>query len=182
MRHFLLALGVGLLILVSFWLEVVGKFRLAYGLRFLTVMGYLSGLVPWWQASTKGSFVWCLRFGLGAFVSALLFIACFPAWRLPFIHLGFGIGLALITLVVASRVVLGHRDGLTAMEGKRRWFLWVFGLVFVGITSRMIGDFIPRILVSHYNYGALFWALGVLIWARRTLRRGEGLPEGANAK
>ncbi len=170
LRQFWGSLAVGLVILGSFWLELLGQFRVAYGLRFIAVTIYLSRLVPWWQAPKKGSFVWCLRFGLGSFVAALLFVASFPEWRLPFIHLGFGIGLALISFVVGSRVVLGHRDELIAMEGRQKWMLWVFGLVFVGITSRMIGDFIPRILVSHYNYGALFWGFGAILWWYRLMR------------
>ena len=165
--HMLLAFAVGLVVLGSFWWEIEGAFRLAYSVRFVIVVGYLTWLVPWHCALVKGTFSWALRFGLGCFVGGILLIACFPEWRVPFMHLSLGIGLVLISLVVASRVVLGHREQLDRMSGKQRWFVWVVALIFVGVTSRMIGDFIPKILISHYNYGALFWGLGVLLWARR---------------
>jgi uncharacterized protein involved in response to NO len=162
---------VGLVVIGTFFLEVRGFFEWAYSLRFLAVMGYLTWQIPWHKAKSRGTFVWGLQVGLGSFVAGILLIACFPEWRLPFLHLGLGIGLVMITIVVASRVVLGHSDRLVEMEGRQRWFAWVFGLIFVGVTSRMIGDFIPKILISHYNYGALFWGLGLIIWAYRLLRR-----------
>lgn len=169
--QFCAATLVGFVVVGSFFLEVKGAFVWAYSFRFVAVMGYLSWQVPWHQATEKGTFVWGLQIGLGLFVAGILLIACFPEWRLPFLHLGLGIGLVMITIVVASRVVLGHTDRLVEMEGRQRWFAWVFGLIFLGVTSRMIGDFIPKILISHYNYGALFWGIGLIFWAYRLLVR-----------
>ena len=169
--QFLVSILVGLVVVGSFFVEVRGLFGLAYSVRFLAIMGYLSWQIPWHQATLKGTFVWGLQVGLGLFVVGILLIACFPEWRLPFLHLGLGIGLVMITLVVATRVVMGHSDRLVEMEGRQRWFAWVFGLIFLGVTSRMIGDFIPKILISHYNYGALFWGLGMIYWAYRVLRK-----------
>jgi uncharacterized protein involved in response to NO len=162
---------VGLVVIGTFFLEVRGLFVWAYSLRFLAVVGYLTWQVPWHHATVKGTFIWGLQVGLGSFVAGILLIACFPEWRLPFLHLALGIGLVMITIVVASRVVLGHSDRLVEMEGRQRWFAWVFGLIFLGVTSRMIGDFIPKILISHYNYGALFWGVGLIFWAYKLLRR-----------
>ena len=169
--HMLLACLVGAIVLNSFWYELEGSYRLAYSMRFLTVGAYVTWHVPWHRALGKGTFPWSLRFGVASFIGGILLVAGFPEWRVPFVHLSFGIGLALISLVVASRVVFGHRERLERMAGKQAWFVWVVGLIFVGVTSRMIGDFIPKILISHYNYGALFWGLGVLLWARRLFWR-----------
>src|SRR6266498_5921626 len=34
-----------------------------------------------------------------------------------------------------------------------------------GMATRISGDFWPKILASHYIYGALIWIAGVLLWA-----------------
>lgn len=172
-HQFSMALVAALFFFISCWIEVKGHFVLAYALRFLAVMLYLTWVVPWPVARERGHFVRGLQVGLGALVGGLLLAACFPIWRLAFIHLTLGIGLVLVTLVVASRVLLGHRDRLGDMEGRQRWFLWVVVAIVVGVSSRMIGDMLPRIMVSHYNYGALFFAIGLLYWAKRLLWAGS---------
>ena len=35
----------------------------------------------------------------------------------------------------------------------------------LGLTSRIVGDFLPRIMGTHYNYGAFTWIAGALLWA-----------------
>jgi hypothetical protein len=39
----------------------------------------------------------------------------------------------------------------------------------LGMATRLSGDLWPRLLVSHYSYGALLWVLGVLIWGLKVL-------------
>jgi uncharacterized protein involved in response to NO len=42
-------------------------------------------------------------------------------------------------------------------------------LMLVAMATRISGDFWPNIMVSHYNYGAIFWAAGVLLWSWKVL-------------
>ena len=42
-------------------------------------------------------------------------------------------------------------------------------MMLFGVSSRMIGDFIPKILITHYNYGALCWGIGLLVWAWKVI-------------
>ena len=37
------------------------------------------------------------------------------------------------------------------------------------MATRISGDFWPKILASHYTYGALFWIAGALVWAGKVL-------------
>ena len=168
-RQFWMASLVGGAVLVSFWIELTGQLRGAYGIRFASVTAYLASQVPWYRVPAVGSFPWVLRVGLSLLVLGLLLVAGFPAWRVAWLHLSLGIGLVLITLTVASRVVCGHGDCLERMSGRQRWFVWVFGFVVVGLTSRMIGDFLPRIMVTHYVYGAVFFTVAVLYWSVKML-------------
>jgi hypothetical protein len=34
-----------------------------------------------------------------------------------------------------------------------------------GMATRISGDFWPKVLASHYTYGAVLWIAGVLLWA-----------------
>jgi hypothetical protein len=38
-----------------------------------------------------------------------------------------------------------------------------------GMTTRISGDFWPKIMASHYIYGAILWIAGVLVWAAYVL-------------
>ncbi len=163
-RQFGIAAGAGGLVLLTFWIELQGRFVVAYQLRFWVVVGYLTWQVPWHQARPGSSVGNSLRFGLGCVGAGLLLVSCFPAWRVAFLHLSLGIGFVLVALMVGARVVFGHGDRLPALDGKRRWIRWVLGLIVVAVTSRMIGDWIPKIMVSHYVYGAIFWSAAVVIW------------------
>jgi hypothetical protein len=33
------------------------------------------------------------------------------------------------------------------------------------MATRVTGDFWPKIMASHYTYGAVIWIAGVLLWA-----------------
>lgn len=39
------------------------------------------------------------------------------------------------------------------------------GLMLFGMATRISGDFWPKVLVSHYTYGAILWIAGVLVWS-----------------
>jgi uncharacterized protein involved in response to NO len=43
------------------------------------------------------------------------------------------------------------------------------GLMLFGMATRISGDFWPKIMASHYIYGAIIWIAGVLLWSSYTL-------------
>ncbi len=75
----------------------------------------------------------------------------------------------MVTLSIASRVVLRHAGRNDVLMGKKGWFVIAIVMLLLGVTSRMIGDFVPKILVTHYNYGALCWGIGLLVWAWKVI-------------
>ena len=80
-------------------------------------------------------------------------------------HLTLVGGFAVITFVVATRVVFGHSGNGALLKGRNRWLLVAVGLMLFGMATRISGDFWPKVLTSHYTYGALLWIAGVLLWA-----------------
>jgi uncharacterized protein involved in response to NO len=61
--------------------------------------------------------------------------------------------------------VFGHSGNLDLLKGRNRWLLIAVGLMWLGMATRVSGDFWPKVLVSHYIYGAILWIAGVLLWA-----------------
>ena len=46
-----------------------------------------------------------------------------------------------------------------------------------GMATRISGDIWPRVLVSHYSYGAVLWVLGTLVWAIKVLPKTRTLDQ-----
>lgn len=166
-----LAALVGLLVVVSFVLEAAGWFRLAHLLRVAPSAGWLLAAVPFHRRSdTRNALTLSLRIAFAGIVSGYLAIAAFPQFRIGLLHLTLAGGLALLTLVVATRVVFGHTGHAPQLSARNRWLLVAVGLMLLATTTRISGDFWPKIQRSHYIYGALFWSAGLLVWAWYVLR------------
>jgi hypothetical protein len=54
---------------------------------------------------------------------------------------------------------------MALLKGRNRWLWFAVGLMLLGMATRISGDFWPKILVTHYFYGALIWITGVILWA-----------------
>jgi uncharacterized protein involved in response to NO len=166
----LFALSVGLLIVGSFIIEVYGWYRSAYTLRFAAVAIYLLRTVPAHQMKTKGNAInGSLRIGLIMILLGLLSVVVWPGYRVALLHVLLVGGLGVVTMIVATRVVLGHSGNASMLSARNRWFWWATGLILLGMATRISGDFLPHIMISHYNYGVLCWAIGIGLWAWKVL-------------
>jgi hypothetical protein len=161
-----LALGVGLLIVASIFIELKGWVRTAHGLRFLTTLSYLAFEFPFRLApGFSNALGACLHIAFAALISGFLLIALFPQWRVGLLHLTLVGGFAVITFAVATRVLFGHSGNLEKLKGRNRWLLLAVGLMLFAMATRISGDFWPKIMASHYIYGAVLWVAGVSVWS-----------------
>jgi len=168
----LLALAAGLSVIISFVLEAKGWTRTAHGLRFVAASIYLVMEMPFRLGPERTNiFGFSVRVALVALLLGFLTIAIFPAYRVSLLHLTLIGGFSVITLTVATRVIFGHSGNLDRLKGRNRWMLVALGLMLFGMATRISGDFWPRILVSHYIYGAISWIAGVIIWSIYVLPR-----------
>ena len=85
------------------------------------------------------------------------------------LHLALAGGFAVLAFVVATRVVFGHSGNSAALKGRNRWLLAAIGLMWLGMATRISGDLWPKLMVSHYSYGAIAWIAGVLLWSAYVL-------------
>jgi uncharacterized protein involved in response to NO len=166
----LLALITGLAVLVSLALEAAGWFRLGHASRFLAVLVYWAVEMPFRAApGFKTAFGASLRIAFLMLLAGFLAVVVFPAYRVSLLHLTLIGGFAVITFIVATRVVFGHSGNIEKLGAPNRWLFLPIGLMLFGMATRISGDIWPHVLSSHYSYGAILWALGILAWAVKVL-------------
>jgi uncharacterized protein involved in response to NO len=165
-RKALLALGAGLLIIASIFIELAGWLRTAHALRFAVTLAYLALEFPFRRAPKFSNALGaCLWISFAALVAGFLLIALFPAARVGMLHLTLIGGFAVITFTVATRVLFGHSGNLERLKLSNKWLLLAVGLMLFGMATRISGDFWPKIMATHYSYGAAVWIAGVLVWS-----------------
>ena len=164
------ALCVGALIIKSFFLEARGRTRIGPALRFLATFAYIARELPIFRAAkARNAFNLVLTIAFVLLLAGFAFIALFPAFRISLLHLTLVGGFALITLAVATRVIFGHSGNLSLLARPNKWMIVAGGLMWFAMLTRISGDFWPKIMMSHYTYGAIVWLLGVLLWSWKVL-------------
>lgn len=165
-RKACLAFLFGAVIIGSFFMEVYGWVRGSHGIRFAAALIYLMLEFPFREApKTSNALGLSLRIAFAVLTAGLLAVALFPVYRVALLHLTLIGGFAIITFVVATRVVYGHGGYQVGLTARNRWLLIAVGLMLFAMATRISGDFWPKIMASHYIYGAIVWIAGVLLWA-----------------
>lgn len=161
---------VGGLVLFSFWLEVRGWVTAAYALRAAAAGGYLIRQLFLAGIGAKASAVarW-LRVALVLVVAGIALVALFPQVRVAWLHLTLAGGMSLVAWVVATRVLFGHSGQPQRLHGRNVWLSVAFALAISATLTRVTGELLPKIMVTHYSYGAVFWAISLAIWAWNVL-------------
>jgi uncharacterized protein involved in response to NO len=169
-RKALLAFVTGSVVIASFVLEAKGDFRWAHGIRFAACLVYLGLEFPFARAPKFSTALGAsLRLAFAILLAGFLTVAVFPEYRVGLLHLTLVGGFAVITFVVATRVVFGHSGNLQRLKSGNWWLIVSVGMMLFAMATRISGDFWPKIMASHYNYGALLWAAGVFLWAWKVL-------------
>ncbi len=160
----------GTAIIASFVLEVWGGIRLGHGLRFAAAGLYLFRQIPLYRSDGRRSTIaHSLRAGLLLILAGLLAITLLPTGRVALLHLTLASGLVIVTFVVATRVVFGHSGQGQRLHARNVWLVVALSLLFTATLTRITGDFVPKVLPTHYSYGALMWAAGAILWAWKVL-------------
>lgn len=91
-------------------------------------------------------------------------ICFFPEARIHLLHVVLVSGLGLMTLMIASRVILSHGHHGLEWEKSSKWlFVGALLLSLAGFT-RLSAGFAPHIYQSHLLYAAYTWIFGLLLW------------------
>lgn len=162
----LLALVIGLVIIGSFWLEATGWFRTGPAIRLAAAGFYLAWEVPVFRrTAVRNAPARILRLAFLLLLAGFLAIVFHPEYRISLLHMTLVGGFAIVTLIVATRVIFGHSGNLSLLDRPNRWLWIASGLMILAMATRISGDFWPKVLVSHYSYGAVTWVIAVILWA-----------------
>ncbi len=52
---------------------------------------------------------------------------------------------------------------------RRAGFAIAIGVMLFAMATRISGDFWPKIMATHYSYGAVLWIIAALLWAAFTV-------------
>jgi hypothetical protein len=55
------------------------------------------------------------------------------------------------------------------LKQKNWWLITAVGVMLFAMATRISGDFWPKIMATHYSYGAILWIIAVLFWAAYTI-------------
>lgn len=88
----------------------------------------------------------------------------FPNYRLESLHVLYVSGFALLTIMVASRVILAHGNYDLNLE-LRNWFIRIpVALIILAAATRVSAIFIEGSYEKHLAYAAVSFLIGVLMW------------------
>jgi len=169
-RRALFAASCGFFVLVTFVLEAGGYFCWAFGLRAVAVLVFFAVEVPVFRfVAHQGSLANAVRIALWALPVGYLTMAVWPLYQTALAHIVFITGFSLVTLAVASRVLLGH-SGQGRDLKKSSWQVrTLITCIILAMLTRVSADWMPDVRFTHYAYAALVWALGTSVWAVRFL-------------
>ncbi len=170
MRRAAFATACGAAVILSFVLEAGGWLRTGWILRAAAFLFYIFNEVPVHRAwRARGSLAAALRTGLFAIPIGYLMMAILPGWHMALSHIVFVTGFSLITLTIATRVLLGHSGQDHKFTRTLQPVLVMLGLLILAMLTRVSADWMPEVRMTHYAYAAILWALGALWWAIRLL-------------
>lgn len=123
------------------------------------------------RPQTPGCLPHALRWALVLAITGLWAPVFFPAHRVALLHITFIGGFSLITLVVATRVILGH-SGFEHLFKSRMVFIAVLATFFtMAAALRVWADWLPAAWFLTLAGASLLWLTGVAIWAAILLPR-----------
>lgn len=154
----------GLLFLVSIFLEVFEILSLAYTFRAL-VVSYIAFV--YWRIQQKPE----KRTWHSFFIRTACWFLLVASWLLVFLdekiavkHLSYIGSYTLLTFMIASRVVLAHSSEGLELEKKLNPYA-VVGLLFVAAAlTRATANYFPTIYTNHLGYAALCFLLAGVFW------------------
>lgn len=91
-------------------------------------------------------------------------IGLVPSFRIHILHVLLIAGLALMTLMIATRVSLSHGKHDMDLEKNSKALLFGALLLIFAAFTRLSAGFAPHIYQSHLVYASYTWILGLLVW------------------
>jgi uncharacterized protein involved in response to NO len=158
-------LGTGLLLFLSFPLEA--GFSLLWGrlLRGLVVTAYLLAVVRIHRPPSRPLLhLYLLWFSFWCVPTGQWLVALSPTYEMTALHVTFIGGFGLMTLVIATRVIVAHCN-FDEMWEVNSWKIAIPGILFIlALLVRIGADLVPQYYLDLLSTGAGIWLVGALAW------------------
>jgi len=157
---------VGAALMASCFIEVYGKESIGGLLRFvIMVLVFFRYWHGYRLSGFNSSVAIGVRVAATSIVLGTLGLWCFSEYRLESLHLLYISGFALLTLMVASRIILAHGNYDLTLEFKN-WFLKIpIGLILLAAATRISATFIDGGFERHLAYASISFLAGGILWA-----------------
>jgi uncharacterized protein involved in response to NO len=162
----------GIVFLLSYVIEAADGLSTGRLARALLVTGVMVNYWFIWKLPPmRTKLTWGLWLSAWMTLAGLWGVALFPSYNIHFLHLVYAGGLGLMTLMIATRVVLAHGGFSLQLEGQLKSLFVVIGFVLFAAVTRLSAGFIPKSYLPHLAYAAWLWIGGLLIWGAVIGRR-----------
>jgi uncharacterized protein involved in response to NO len=169
-RSAVVVLLTGFGIAASYGLDLIDRNAIGAGVRVALVVGYLVWEIPVERIRLSIRGVdWILILGLISIPVGILASGLDQPHRIAFSHIEMACGFGLVTLGIASRVVLGHSGNRHLLKRFHPGCTIAALFMVFGAASRIVGELIPELMMNHYIYGAICWAGGGILWGASVL-------------
>lgn len=158
-------LFLGLLFLASFFIEHFFSPSVGRAIR-LAVVAWIELRIwnIWKRPFVRSRVAWGLWLSAWCIVLGIAGELLFPAYQIHFLHLSLVSGLGLMTLMIATRVVLAHGGFNLALESRLKPLWWVTGLILTAAITRVSAGFVPVHYMNHLVYAAILWTAALGVW------------------
>jgi len=161
-------LGFAGLLLISFGLEAAGWVCAGWLLRAAAFAGNFLSQVPLWRAGPlKGSIARWLPAPFLCIPLGYVLMVVFPEKQIDLLHVVMVSGYALLIVVIATRVALGHGGGGDRLYVRLRSVNWLGGLTMLAMATRVSAPWLRKGPWSHYAYAGITLAVVLLWWLVR---------------
>ena len=160
------SIAVGVLIILTYWVEVHAQQRAMAWSRFLICFIWLTKESGWLKRTKNEG-------RDGAFTASwhrllarrMVAVAVLEQQRIALEHTLYIGGFGLITMIVATRVIYGHSGQGAKFQRWIKPLVACVALLLLAMATRVTADFMPTIRNTHHTYAAISWVVVSAIWA-----------------
>lgn len=155
----------GSLLILTYWIEVQGELQMMSWVRFVLCAVWITKESGWLQRKkSKGIMPLALRAGIVCLLGGIVATGILQQNKIALDHLLYMGGFALITMMVATRVIYGHSGQGDQFQRWIKPIAWSVGILLFAMATRVSADFMPHIKISHHIYAAGCWVIVSIIW------------------
>lgn len=123
----------------------------------------------WKGPVNRSAFTWCVWLAGWLILLSFLLKAIWPDGLIHASHAFFINGIVLLSLLIATRVLVSHGPQIKELENNRVLYVMSF-LLILSSATRVSAYLLPEMYLTHLGYSALLFVIAVVLWAGTYLK------------